>query len=89
MVLFADIITLGGHMSDLNPPMNSRDAARFLGVTEKTLANLRQRGTGPKFLAFSARCIRYKEADLVAWMNACAREKSLAKARKEPLQAAA
>ena len=47
--------------------IDEKAAADFLSVTTRTMQSLRQRGTGPRFHALSARCIRYTRADLRAW----------------------
>ncbi len=52
------------------PVMDRRDAARYLGLAHATLATLATRGGGPPFLRYSARCVRYRRADLDAWMAA-------------------
>ena len=43
------------------------EAAAFLNVTPRALQAWRQRGTGPRYIAISARCIRYRRADLREW----------------------
>ena len=49
--------------------INERAAGQFLGLTDRTLQALRQRGGGPCYLRLSARCLRYRRADLRAWVN--------------------
>jgi hypothetical protein len=44
-------------------------AAEFLDLTRRTLQGYRQRGGGPRYYAFSARCIRYRRIDLRAWAD--------------------
>lgn len=44
-----------------------RDAADFLGYTMRALQNWRLRGGGPSYVKVSARSIRYRRRDLVAW----------------------
>jgi len=44
-----------------------RDAADFLGYTMRALQNWRTRGGGPVFVKVSARSIRYRRRDLIAW----------------------
>lgn len=45
-----------------------KDAAKFLGVSEQTLANWAWRGgLGPPFIAINSRCIRYDRETLIAW----------------------
>ena len=44
-------------------------AAEFLDLTKRTLQGYRQRGGGPRYYAFSARCIRYRRIDERAWAD--------------------
>lgn len=46
-------------------------SARY-GVTPQTLANWRFAKRGPRYLAMSARAIRYRLSDLVAWEQSLA-----------------
>ena len=46
--------------------LNTYEAGRWLGLSEKTLARYRVRGEGPAFYRFGTR-IRYRRADLEAW----------------------
>lgn len=55
------------HLDRLIP---ERDAANFLGYTSRALQNWRLRGGGPEFIKISARSIRYRRRDLIAWANA-------------------
>jgi predicted DNA-binding transcriptional regulator AlpA len=45
-------------------------AAELFGVSLRTLQAWRRNGTGPEFVRLSCRSIRYRHADLVAWVNA-------------------
>ena len=45
-------------------------AAALLGVTPRTLQSWRPRGSGPRYISISARCIRYRRKDLIAWTEA-------------------
>jgi len=47
--------------------INETEAAKFLGYTVRALQNWRVRGGGPKFIKVSARSIRYRRRDLIAW----------------------
>jgi hypothetical protein len=47
--------------------MTARDAAAYLGVAEKTLANRRCRGTGPQFVKLGR--VYYFRDDLDAWVR--------------------
>lgn len=52
-----------------SPLLATLEAATFLGLSEKTLANWRCRGYGPKFIRLGARVIRYHVDELSAWLN--------------------
>lgn len=47
--------------------INEMQAAKFLGYTVRALQNWRVRGGGPPFVKVSARSIRYRRRDLIAW----------------------
>jgi len=47
-----------------------KDAAMSLGYTIRALQNWRLRGGGPQFVKVSARSIRYRRRDLMAWVKA-------------------
>lgn len=61
------------HPAILKRLMSPADAAAVLGVAEQTLAHWRARGSGPRFFALSARCVRYRQEDLEAWLAERAR----------------
>ena len=42
-------------------------AAQLLGFTPRCLQAWRQRGGGPMFVRISARAIRYRRRDIIAW----------------------
>jgi predicted DNA-binding transcriptional regulator AlpA len=48
--------------------LDERAAARFLAVTPRTLQNWRQKRIGPRWYAYSSRCVRYRRSDLDAWL---------------------
>ncbi|SDH27481.1 helix-turn-helix transcriptional regulator [Roseospirillum parvum] len=54
----------------LDSLINEVEAAGFLGYTTRALQNWRVRGGGPKFVKVSARSIRYRRRDLLAWIEA-------------------
>lgn len=56
--------------------LDTRNAALYLGLKEKTLAMMRGSGTGPKFIK-RGRVFYFKE-DLDAWLNAQGRFTSTA-----------
>ena len=47
--------------------INENEAAGFLGYTIRALQGWRVKGGGPKFVKVSARSIRYRRRDLIAW----------------------
>ena len=59
--------------------LDTRNAALYLGLEEKTLAMKRSEGTGPSFIK-RGRIFYFKE-DLDAWINECTRAKSTAQLR--------
>jgi predicted site-specific integrase-resolvase len=51
--------------------LSPTEAAQILGIQPRTLEFWRQRGrVGPKFIRYSARCVRYRLSDLQAWVGA-------------------
>ena len=46
------------------------DAARYLGLSESTLAKMRLRGDGPPYSKAGARVVVYALADLEAFLDA-------------------
>lgn len=59
-------------MTDLNGDsrlLTPRDASAYLGRSVPALAQLRYRGTGPRFIHAGGR-IRYRLADVEAWLSA-------------------
>lgn len=49
--------------------MTTTEAAKYLNMSQKTLANWRWKGLGPKFYILNKRSIRYKEKDLVKFLG--------------------
>lgn len=56
-----------GYLDQLIP---EKEAAKFLGYTPRALQNWRLRGGGPEYIKVSARSIRYRRRDLMAWVEA-------------------
>jgi predicted DNA-binding transcriptional regulator AlpA len=46
------------------------EAAAYLGIAESTLAKMRLRGDGPRFIKAGKRIVLYDQADLEAWLDA-------------------
>lgn len=44
--------------------------ADYMGTTPGNLAQMRYRGTGPKFIKLGHRAIRYRWSDVEAWLEA-------------------
>lgn len=53
--------------------MTTPDAGEVLGLSSRTLEDLRWKGEGPRYLRLSRNCIRYRHADLIAWAEERAR----------------
>lgn len=63
----------GLHEADLaywNALIDEKEAGDFLDLTARTMQAMRQRGGGPRYIAISSRCIRYRRIDLRAWSEA-------------------
>ena len=50
--------------------LTEKEAVRILGFSHRTLQAWRVSGGGPKFIKVSSRCVRYRLADLRAWVEA-------------------
>ncbi|MCS5511339.1 helix-turn-helix domain-containing protein [Curtobacterium flaccumfaciens pv. betae] len=53
--------------------LTPKAVGEITGLSEAALAQMRYRGSGPVYRALSARTIRYREADVQAWIDASAR----------------
>lgn len=49
--------------------LNTKEAAQYLSLAEKTLRNLRSRGGGPKFIRIFAGSVGYRVSDLDEWIE--------------------
>lgn len=58
--------------------LKTSEAAECLGVSESLLHKLRLTGGGPVFVRLAGRSIRYRKADLDAWVNASAMDSTSA-----------
>lgn len=54
----------------LGAALNTKEAAAYLGLSVSLLTKLRCRGTGPAFVRAGERLVKYRTADLQAWMDA-------------------
>ena len=52
-----------------NALIDEKAAADFLGLTDRFMQHRRQQGGGPRYVAVSSRCIRYRRRDLKAWAD--------------------
>ncbi len=52
--------------------LRQEQAAQFLNVSVRTLEAWRHRGGGPRYVKLH-RCVRYRRADLLDWLDAHAR----------------
>ena len=68
--------------NDRDMLLNEVDAAKLLGLTQRTLQAWRFYGKGPLFVRISKRCVRYRRSDLVAWI-----EKRIARSTSEITEA--
>ena len=50
--------------------VDEQAAGAFLNLTTRTLQGWRYKGGGPRYIRVSARCIRYRRADLREWAEA-------------------
>lgn len=50
--------------------MSTQQAAALLGLSPRTLEGYRRKGGGPSFVAVARNLVRYRPADLRAWLEA-------------------
>lgn len=64
------------HSRGLGGNLDEKGAGEFLDLSPRTLQRWRSMKPpqGPRFLRYSARCVRYRIDDLVAWRDAQAVE---------------
>ncbi len=56
-----------------NSLIDEKVAAAFLGLEPRTMQSFRQRGSGPKYIKISSRCLRYRRVDLKTWSDSLVR----------------
>ena len=49
--------------------LDTSNVSELLGVTKNTLQIWRHQGKGPKYIKLSKRAVRYRESDVVEWVN--------------------
>lgn len=52
------------------------DVVEMTGLSGAHLAQLRYRGSGPKFLKLTARTVRYRLGDVQTWLESTARTRT-------------
>ncbi len=52
----------------IETPLNSKDAAKFLGLSKQTLINWRHNSKGPDYIKLGG-AIRYRTCDLVEFLE--------------------
>ncbi len=66
-----DRLPVGCKEAELSPEyerlLDTRAAAVVLGLSYRTLEDLRWRGRSPRYLRLSRNCIRYRHSDLIEW----------------------
>lgn len=50
--------------------ISPEEAAEFLGVSTRTMENMRRQGNGPKFVRLSHKLVRYRLCDLIEFQEA-------------------
>jgi len=66
---WASFVPQGVPQADLYRQLNTTQAAEFLGVPKRNLEAMRQTGTGPVFVRFSPRNVRYRLIDLIRYQE--------------------
>ncbi len=49
--------------------IDTNELSEMLGVTVNALQIWRHQGRGPKYIKLSRRAVRYREQDILAWMD--------------------
>lgn len=66
---------------DLQAALDPRQAARYLGVSEAVLRLWRSGAKGPRFFKAGEKLVRYRRADLDAWIEARLSEPTVVESR--------
>lgn len=53
----------------VTPALNTEQASLYTGLAAATLEGLRCKGGGPRFVRYGRKAVRYRIADLDAWMG--------------------
>ncbi len=57
------------HSPSFDPALDTAQASAYTGLSAAFLEKLRCIGGGPKFIKYGRRAVRYRKADVDAWMN--------------------
>ena len=57
----------------IEPLLTPEAVAELLSVSPRTLEGWRQKGKGPPWHALTPGCVRYRRADIYAWLDAAKR----------------
>lgn len=49
--------------------LSTAEVAKWIGVSENTMRFWRWDGRGPKWFKIGAKIVKYRESDVVAWIN--------------------
>jgi predicted DNA-binding transcriptional regulator AlpA len=64
----AELAQEGAAAGEADDLLNSVEVAEWLGVSLPFVEIARHHGRGPKFIRLSARRVRYRRADVLAWL---------------------
>ena len=53
--------------------LDTRQVAEMLNITPGTLNVMRVKGIGPSYLKLGGKLVRYRHADVEAWLSGCQR----------------
>ncbi len=65
------------------PLLTQSEAATLLHIEPRTLESWRLQKTGPRYIRYSRRCVRYRVEDLCEWLNAQAVEAAPANSMRQ------
>jgi excisionase family DNA binding protein len=68
-------------MNDHESPLNPVKAAKYMGVSEATLRLWRSEGKGPQYFRAGDKLVRYRRADLDAWIESRLSQPAIVNAR--------
>ncbi len=68
--LAEELLAKGNYRDAMAGALTPREASRYLGISDSALRLWRSKGVGPRHFAAGAKLIRYRRADLDAWVEA-------------------